>query len=45
VATEQGIADVFGRTQAEQARSIIDQAAHPDAREQLEQAAREMQLL
>jgi len=45
VATEQGIADVFGRTQAEQARNIIDQAAHPDAREHLEQAAREMQLL
>ncbi len=45
VATEQGIADVFGRTQAEQARNIIDQAAHPDARAHLEEAAREMQLL
>jgi acyl-CoA hydrolase len=44
VATEQGIADVFGRTQAQQARNIIDYAAHPDAREQLEQAAREMHL-
>ena len=44
VATEQGIADVFGRTQAQQARNIIDQAAHPDAREHLEQAAYEMQI-
>jgi len=45
VATEQGIADCFGRTQAEQARNLIDKAAHPDAREHLEDAAREMQLL
>jgi acyl-CoA hydrolase len=44
VATEQGIADVFGHTQAEQARNIIKQAAHPDAREHLTQAAREMKL-
>jgi len=44
VATEQGIADVFGHTQAEQARNIINQAAHPDAREHLTQAAREMKL-
>ena len=44
VATEQGIAEVFGRTQAEQARTIIEHAAHPDAREQLTQAAREMKL-
>jgi acyl-CoA hydrolase len=45
VATEQGIADCFGRSQAEQARNIIDRAAHPDARDHLEQAAREMQVL
>ena len=44
VATEQGIAEVFGHTQAEQARNIIEHAAHPDAREYLEQAAREMRL-
>ena len=44
VATEQGIADVFGHTQAEQARNIIEHAAHPDARDQLTQAAREMKL-
>jgi len=45
VATEQGIADCFGRSQAEQARNIIGKAAHPDAREHLEQAARDMQVL
>jgi len=45
VATEQGIADCFGQTQAQQARNIINRAAHPDAREHLEQAAREMRLL
>ena len=44
VATEQGIADVFGHTQAQQARNIIDNAAHPDAREHLEQAARQIRL-
>lgn len=45
VATEQGIADCFGRTQSEQARNIINKAAHPDARDGLECAAREMALL
>ena len=45
VATEQGIADVFGRSQSDQARNIIEQAAHPDARDYLRQAAREMNLL
>lgn len=44
VATEQGIAECFGHTQAQQARNIIDQAAHPDAREHLEQAARNMKI-
>lgn len=44
VATEQGIADVFGRTQAQQARNIIDFAAHPDARALLEQAAHDLRL-
>ena len=44
VATEQGIAEVFGHTQAEQARNIIEHAAHPDARDHLTQAAREMKL-
>jgi len=45
VATEQGIAECFGHTQAQQARNIIDQAAHPDAREHLDHAAREMKIL
>ena len=44
VATEQGIAECFGHTQAQQARNIIDQAAHPNAREHLEQAARNMKI-
>ena len=40
VITEQGCAQIFGRSQRAQARLIIEQAAHPDAREQLrEQAA------
>jgi len=42
VATEQGIAECFGQTQAQQARNLIHQAAHPDAREYLTQAAHEM---
>jgi len=45
VITEHGIARVFGRSQSEQARNIIEQAAHPRAREGLLRAAREMQLL
>jgi len=44
VATEQGIADVFGRTQAQQARNLIDHAAHPDVRDHLTQAAHDMQI-
>ena len=44
VATEQGIADCFGRTPAEQAQNVIHKAAHPDARDHLTQAAREMDL-
>jgi len=42
VATEQGIAECFGQTQAQQARNLINQAAHPDARDHLTQAAHEM---
>jgi acyl-CoA hydrolase len=41
VITEQGCANIFGRSQRAQAELIIDHAAHPDAREELrEQAAR-----
>jgi acyl-CoA hydrolase len=39
VVTEQGCAHIFGRSQRAQARLIIDQAAHPDARESLRESA------
>lgn len=45
VATEQGIAPVVGLNQSEQARSIIDGAAHPDARDMLREAAAQMGLV
>jgi len=45
VATEQGIAKIFGRSGQEQARNIIDQAAHPDAREFLEEEGVRLGLL
>lgn len=45
VATENGIARVFGRSQSERVTNIIDQAAHPDAREELREAATSMGLL
>ena len=45
VATENGIARVFGRSQSERVRNIIDQAAHPEAREELREAAASMGLL
>ena len=45
VATENGIAEVFGRTQGEQASNIIEHAAHPDARAELRERAREFGLL
>lgn len=35
VVTEQGVAHLRGRAEREQAAAIIDQAAHPDVREQL----------
>ena len=44
VATEQGIAQCFGRTQKQQAANIIEHAAHPDARDELREAAIEMGL-
>jgi len=45
VATEQGIAEVFGRSEREQALNIISHAAHPDARETLTEQAGLMGLL
>jgi acyl-CoA hydrolase len=35
IVTERGCAPIFGRSQREQARAFIEQAAHPDAREWL----------
>jgi acyl-CoA hydrolase len=35
VVTEQGVAEVFGQNQRSQARQLIDQAAHPDVRDEL----------
>ena len=45
VATENGIASVFGRSQTERVTNIIERAAHPDARESLREAAVGMGLL
>lgn len=39
IVTEQGIADVFGRDQREQARQIIEHAAHPSVRDDLREEA------
>ena len=38
VVTEQGCAQIFGRSQRAQAELIVEHAAHPDAREQLREA-------
>ena len=45
VITEQGTAHIFGRSQRAQARLIIEQAAHPDARERLFEEAAALGLL
>ena len=42
VATENGIADIFGRSQAVQARNIIKYAAHENVRDDLTKAAVDM---
>ncbi|MCW2796593.1 acetyl-CoA hydrolase/transferase C-terminal domain-containing protein [Nocardioides sp.] len=39
IITEQGVAEVFGRDQGEQARQIIEHAAHPSVREELREEA------
>ncbi len=44
VVTENGIAQCAGVSQAQQARNLIDQAAHPAARDLLNQAAQQMGL-
>lgn len=45
VVTEQGAAACFGHTQSEQALNLINNAAHPDAKEELVQAASEFGLI
>lgn len=44
VVTEYGIANLWGRSLRDRARSLID-IAHPDHREELERAAGERKLL
>jgi len=45
VVTEHGVAPAFGHSEHEQARAIIESAAHPDARDGLREAAGQMGLL
>jgi acyl-CoA hydrolase len=44
VVTEQGIADCFGNSQQQQAQSLIKNAAHPQARATLQEAAAKLGL-
>lgn len=44
VVTEQGLAQVFGHDQHEQARQLIENAAHPSVREELREEAVELGL-
>ena len=44
VVTEQGIAEVSGRDQRSQARNLIEQAAHPEVREELWEEAHALHL-
>jgi len=45
VVTEQGVADCFGHSEKQQAHNLIENAAHPDARDELRAAAAKMGLL
>ncbi|MSV45187.1 MAG: 4-hydroxybutyrate CoA-transferase, partial [Actinobacteria bacterium] len=45
VATENGIANCFGHSQNQQAVNIIENAAHPDARDYLREQARTFGLI
>jgi acyl-CoA hydrolase len=45
VVTEQGVAELFGRDQADQAAQLIEHAAHPDVREELREEAEQLGLL
>ncbi|MDP2774068.1 MAG: acetyl-CoA hydrolase/transferase C-terminal domain-containing protein [Nocardioides sp.] len=44
IVTEQGLAELYGRDQREQARQIIEHAAHPSVREDLREEAVELGL-
>ncbi len=44
VVTEHGIAEIWGRSQDEQARNLINEAAHPDVRDELREEAVELGL-
>ena len=45
VVTEQGVADCFGHSEKQQAHNLIENAAHPDARDELRAVALKMGLL
>lgn len=45
VVTENGIADIFGHSQRQQAENLISHAAHASAREQLTETARTLKLI
>ncbi|MCB0894337.1 MAG: acetyl-CoA hydrolase [Nocardioides sp.] len=45
VVTEQGLAEIYGRSQDDQARQLIDNAAHPSVREELREEAHALGLL
>ena len=45
VVTEQGVAELFGHTEGDQARQLIEQAAHPDVREELTEEGHALGLL
>ena len=45
VVTENGVANCFGHSQNDQARNLIDHAAHPSVREELRANAKEFGLL
>ncbi len=44
VVTEQGVAEVFGSSEGEQARQLIEHAAHPSVREELREEAQALGL-
>jgi acyl-CoA hydrolase len=45
VVTELGVAEIYGNDQREQARQLIDNAAHPSVREELREEAVALGLL